>query len=121
MGLDAVEIVLRTEEVFSIAISDNEAGSVQTVRDFYILICDKLGLVFLLSPKTSAVLPKITQKDKQFWFMSKHTPLPPPPEVLPWTPQTVWDTLVAIFVDQIGLAPEDITPEAHLNQDLKID
>jgi acyl carrier protein len=121
MGLDAVEIVLRTEEVFNIAVSDSEAGSIQTVRDFYIVICDKLGLIALTSPVTSAALPKITQKDRQFWFVYKHTPLPPPPEVLPWTPQTVWDTVVAIFVDQMSLAPEDITPDARINRDLKID
>ena len=121
MGLDAVEIVLRTEGVFTIAISDSEAASVQTIRDFYIVICDKLNLIAVPSPVTSAVLPKITQKDRKFWFVYKHTPLAPPLEVLPWTSQTVWDTVVAIFVDQMSLAPEDITPDARMDRDLKID
>lgn len=44
MGLDAVEIVLRTEGVFTVAISDEEAGEVRTVGDFYVVICQKLGL-----------------------------------------------------------------------------
>ena len=35
MGLDAVEIVLRTEELFVITIGDDEAGEVRTVGDFY--------------------------------------------------------------------------------------
>ena len=47
--------------------------------------------------------------------------LPPPPEILPWTPQTVWDTVVAIFVDQMGLAPKEILLDARITQDLKID
>lgn len=121
MGLDPVEIVLRTEEVFTISISDSQAGSVQTIRDFYILICDKLGLIALPSPVTSAALLKITQKDRQFGFVYKHTALPPSPEALPWTPQTVWDTVVAIFVDQMSLAPGDITPGARMNRDFQID
>ena len=57
MGLDAVEIVLRTEEVFTIAISDDETGSVRTVGDFYTVICEKLGLAPLQAPVTSADLP----------------------------------------------------------------
>jgi len=38
MGLDAVEIVLRTEELFVITIEDDEAAAVRTVGDFYNLI-----------------------------------------------------------------------------------
>ena len=121
MGLDAVEIVLRTEEIFTIAISDEEAGEVRTVGDFYVVICQKLGLLSLRSPITPAVLPKIIQKDRQFWFVYKHTPLPPPPEVLPWTAQTVWNALVAIFVDQMSLKPEEIVLDANIAKDLKID
>ncbi len=121
MGLDAVEIVLRTEEVFTIEINDEEAAGVRTVGDFYTVICQKLGLTPLRFPLTSSVLPKITQKDQQFWFFYKHTPLPRPPEVLPWAPQTVWDTLVAIFVDRMSLAPEEILFDARIAQDLRID
>ena len=42
MGLDAVEIVLRTEEFFGVAIADDEAGAVRTVGDLYRLMCSKL-------------------------------------------------------------------------------
>ncbi len=52
MGLDAVEIILRTEELFAIAIGDDEAGAVRTVGDFYNLICAKVGVTPISSPVT---------------------------------------------------------------------
>jgi acyl carrier protein len=121
MGLDAVEIVLRTEELFAIHIEDDEAGAVRTVREFYHLICSKLNVTPLSSPVTSAELPIITHKEKKFLFLSTHTPLPAPPEVLPWSPQSVWDALVAVFVDQQGLDREEILPDARIAQDLGVD
>jgi hypothetical protein len=121
MGLDAVEIVLRTEELFVITIGDHEAGAVRTVGDFYKLICAKLNVIPLQSPVTSTQLPKITEKEKKFLFLQSHTPLPAPLEVLPWSPQSVWDCLVAVFVDQQGLAPEKILYHARTVQDLGID
>jgi hypothetical protein len=53
MGMDAVEIVLRTEELFAITIPDDEASAVRTVGDFYRLICSKLSLVPLPSPQSN--------------------------------------------------------------------
>jgi hypothetical protein len=121
MGLDAVEIVLRTEELFVITIEDDEAAAVRTVGDFYNLICRKMSVTPLQSPVTSAELPTITQKEKKFLFLSKHTPLPAPPEVLPWSPQSVWDALVAVFVDQQGLKREEILYGVRIAQDLGVD
>jgi hypothetical protein len=121
MGLDAVEIVLRSEELFVISIGDKEAAAVRTVGDFYNLICSKLNVTPLPSPITSAELPEITHKEKKFLFLSKHTPLPAPPEVLPWSPQSVWDALVAVFVDQQGLKREEILYRARIAQDLGVD
>jgi hypothetical protein len=121
LGLDAVEIVLRAEELFVITIEDDEAASVHTVGDFYNLICSKLNVTTLPSPITSPELPEITHKEKTFLFLSKHTPLPAPPEVLPRSPQSVWDALVAIFVDQQGLKREDILYHARIVQDLGVD
>jgi hypothetical protein len=114
MGLDAVEIVLRVEELFDINIKDGEAAEVRTVGDFDKLICVKLNLTALPSPITPAELPVITQKDKQFWFVHKHTPLPAPPEVLPWSSRSVWDCMVATFVDQMALKAEEITYYARI-------
>jgi hypothetical protein len=87
------------------------------VRNFYHLICSKLDVIPLDNPQTSLVLPTITEIEKSFLILRKHTPPPPPPEVLPWTPQTVWDTLVAIFVDQQGLKPKQILPDARIAED----
>ena len=120
MGMDAVEICLRTEEFFAITLTDDEASAVRTVGDFYRLICSKLSLDPLPSPVTSAKLPTITHKEKSFLFLSTRTPLPAPPEVLPWSPQSVWDTLFAILVDQLSLKPTEILYTATFTEDLGI-
>jgi acyl carrier protein len=44
MGLDAVEIILRTEDEFSIAVGDDEAAVVRTVGDLYNLVLSKLDI-----------------------------------------------------------------------------
>jgi acyl carrier protein len=121
MGLDAVEIILRTEDLFVVAISDDEAASVRTIGDFYKLICAKLNLTPIQTPLTSANLPTITDKQKSFLFLNRHTPLPAPPEVLPWSSQSVWDCLVAIIVDQQGIKREKIHYDSRLAEDLGID
>src|ERR1700743_3053531 len=121
MGLDAVEIVLRTEELFVITIEDDEAAGVRTVGDFYNLICRKMSLMPLEFPVTSAKLPTITHKKKKLLFFSTHTPLPAPPDALPWSPQSVWDVLVSVFVNQQGLKREEILYSARIAQDLGVD
>jgi hypothetical protein len=121
MGLDAVEICLRCEELFTITLADDEASAVRTVGDLYRLLCAKLDVTPLPSPITSAELPHITEKEKTFLFLQRHTPLPAPPELLPWSGQTVWDALVAIFVDQQGLKPKQILPHARILDDLGVD
>jgi hypothetical protein len=120
MGLDAVEIVLRTEEFYSITIADDEAERVRTVGDFYELICSKLNLIPLISPQTPTVLPKVSEVESSFLILRKHTRLPPPPEVLPWTPQSVWNTLVALLADQQGLKTVEILYTARFVEDLGV-
>ncbi|MGI4758961.1 MAG: acyl carrier protein [Janthinobacterium lividum] len=120
MGLDAVEIVLRAEELYPISITDEEAGSVHTVGDFYEVICAKLNVEALPVPATPAEPPVITKYEKSFWFMQTHTPLPAPPAVLPWSPQSIWDCLVAIFVDRMTMEPEEIRYAASIRRDLGI-
>jgi hypothetical protein len=63
----------------------------------------------------------ITHQEKTFLFLEKHLPLPAPPEVLPWSSQSVWDALVAVFVDQQQLKAEDIQYHALIAQDLGVD
>jgi hypothetical protein len=121
LGLDTVEIVLRAEELFVITIEDDKAAAVRTVGDFYNVICSKLNVTPLPSPITSAELPEISRKEKTFLFLSRYTPLPAPPEVLPWSPQSVWDVLVAIFVDQLQIKAEEVIPSARIAEDLRCD
>jgi hypothetical protein len=121
VGLDSVEIVLRAEQLFVIEVDDHEAAQVRTVGDFYRMICAKLDVSPLPSPVTSKKLPVITQREKTLLFLARHTPLPAPPEVLPWSPQSVWDCVVAVFADQMGLRPEKITYRARIAQDLGVD
>jgi hypothetical protein len=121
MGLDSVEIVIRAEQLFAIDIPDDEAASVSTVGDFYQLICSKLGISPLESPATPENLPVITHREKTFLFLERHTPLPVPSQVLPWSAQSVWDCLVAVFVDQMCLKPGKVTYHARIGQDLGVD
>lgn len=121
MGLDAVEIILRAEELFAIDIGDEEAAKVETVGQFYELICSKLRIHPLRSPVTSEELPVITHSEKIFLFLSRDTPLPAPAEALPWSPQSVWDCVVAVFVDQQGLSTNEVTYHARIVKDLGID
>ena len=121
MGLDAVEIILRTEGLFDIEISDEESARVETVGQFYELICSKLHVPPLLSPVTSEMLPVITQHEKAFLFMSHPKNLATPADLLPWSPQGVWDCMVTIFVDQQGLKAEEVTYSARIGKDLGVD
>jgi hypothetical protein len=121
MGLDAVELVLRTEEFFVISIEDDEVASVRTVGDFYDLVCAKLGIPPLQNPATSTNLPVVTEKEKVFLFLQKQKSRPAPPDVLPWSPQSVWDSLVAVIVDQLCLEPGEILHHARFVEDLRVD
>jgi hypothetical protein len=121
MGLDAVEIILRAEELFAVDIGDEEAAKVETVGQFYELICAKLHIPPLQSPVTSEELPVITHREMVFLFLSRHTPLPAPAEALPWSPQSVWDCVVAVFVDQQGLSSNDVTYHVRIANDLGVD
>ncbi len=121
MVLDEVEIILRVEELFAIDIGDGEAAKGETVGQFYELICSKLHIPPLSSPVTAEELPVITHREKLFQFLSRHTPLPAPSASLPWSPQSVWDCVVAVFVDQLALKAKDVTYHASIARDLGVD
>jgi hypothetical protein len=120
MGLDAVELILRAEELYSTTFTDDEAAQVRTVGDFYQLICSRLNLTPLTNPQNPPTLPKISEVESLGFLRRRYTHLPPPPEVLPWHPQSVWNTLVAIFVDQLCLKPDKILPDARILDDLGV-
>lgn len=54
MGLDLVEIVLRTEETFNVNLPDDECGRVITVGDVYRPVLSKLELPHLKSNEVEA-------------------------------------------------------------------
>jgi hypothetical protein len=76
MGLDGVEIILRAEEFFDIAINDDAARQVQTVGDFYILICGLLNVAPSKDPVTSLSLPIVTECKKSALFFRRAVHLP---------------------------------------------
>jgi hypothetical protein len=49
MGLDVVELVLRTEEVFDVDLPDDDCEKIRNVGDLYRSILDKLALPYISS------------------------------------------------------------------------
>ena len=121
MGLDAVEIILRVEEFYSTSISDEEAAQVRTIGDLYRLVCSKLSVTPLDAPQTSPELPRVTEFERSFVILRKPIPLPPPSNVLPWTPQSIWDCLVAIVADQLVVEANEVVYGARFVEDLGVD
>ena len=47
-----------------------------------------------------------------FYFLRNRC-RPAPADVLPWSPQSVWDSLVAVIVDQLGLELDEVSHHAR--------
>ncbi|HWA93582.1 MAG TPA: hypothetical protein VG844_03200 [Terracidiphilus sp.] len=109
MGLDTVEIVLRTEETFNIDLSDDECGRVITVGDLYRLVLDKLELPYM---SASEVAAGTQGRDRSHLRM---------PSLYSWSPPDVWRTLKGIIVDQLQVKEEDVKEEAAFLRDLGSD
>ncbi len=110
MGLDAVEIILRTEEVFAVDLPDSECAKVSTVGDLYRLLLQKLTLPYI-SPRTienpdDPVPAGSNRAQSQF------------PSIKPWTTPDVWITLKAIIQVQLQVHDDDIRDDARFVQDL---
>ena len=108
MGLDVVEIVMRTEEVFAITIPDEDAERANTVGKLYEIICARLSLPPSPTRPTGTAAPR-----------SLDPTLNPSP--IPWTHEEVWSTLVAIVLDQLQVDEGDIYYDARWNEDLRAD
>jgi len=54
MGLDIVEIVIRTEETFDVDLPDEECGKIVTVGDLYRLVLSKLELPYVEAAEIEA-------------------------------------------------------------------
>ncbi len=109
MGLDTVEIVMATEEVFAIDLPDDECGQIVTVGDLYRLVLAKLDI------------PSAAQKPAPEEVSGRNRLLDQFPSLEPWTAPDVWATLVAIIHDQLQVDPEEITERASFSDDLRCD
>ena len=107
MGLDTVEIVLRTEETFSLDLPDEECSKVVTVGDLYRLVLNKLELPYLSSTEAEA-----KGRDRSRLGM---------PSLHSWSASDVWMTLKGIVVDQLQVHEEDVKEEAAFLRDLGCD
>jgi acyl carrier protein len=110
LGLDAVEIILRTEEVFAVDLPDSECAQVSIVGDLYRLLLLKLGLPYrspggIENPDDPA-RAGYNRAQSQF------------PSIKPWTTPDVWITLKAIIQDQLQVHDDDIREDARFVQDL---
>src|SRR5579872_2594493 len=109
MGLDTVEIVLRTEETFNINLPDDECSRIVTVGDLYRLVLSKLELPYVQAKEIEV---GNAGRDRSHLKM---------PSLPLWTPPDVWLTLKGIILDQLQVKEKDIKEEAAFLRDLGCD
>jgi hypothetical protein len=107
VGLDTVELVMRCEEVFAVDLPDHKLSNIRTVGNLYVLICDELKLTPSENPKQDTGTNRLPRGTLNL-------------TAIHWTPEDVWATLVAIFVDQLPLEPAEVTYVARIGDDLRI-
>jgi acyl carrier protein len=107
MGLDIVEIVMRTEETFGITIPNDSAEQATTPGKLYEFVCYELLLLPIVErPAGTGIARSAT-------LLSL--------EMKAWTHEEVWATLVALIADQIQVDPEEIRYDASWINDLGVD
>jgi len=89
LGLETVELLWAVEEAFKIKISDADAERMRTVGDLNRFIAQQVAL------RASSPHHSVT------------------PE-----PSLTWELLVPMVVEQFGVRPEQVTPEAQWGRDL---
>jgi acyl carrier protein len=109
MGLENIEIVLRTEETFNINLPDDECSKVVTVGDLYRLVLSKLELPYVQAKEVEA---ETHGRDRSHLRM---------PSLSSWSPPDVWLPLKGIIVDQLQVKEEDVKEEAAFMHDLGCD
>jgi acyl carrier protein len=106
MGLDTVEIILRTEETFAVDLPDSECARVVTVGDLYRLILDRLNL------------PYQPVNDIEDGNIGSNRSGANVHSLASWTSADVWVTLKAIIQDQLQVDPDDIRESVTFIHDL---
>ena len=109
MGIDTVEIVLRTEETFNINLPDDECEKIITVGDLYRLVLSKLELPYVHATEIEAGTHGRDRSRLKLSSLSS------------WSPPDVWRTLKGIVVDQLQIEDEDVKEDAAFLRDLGCD
>jgi acyl carrier protein len=109
MGMDTVEIVIRTEETFNVDLPDDECGRIVTVGDLYRLILNKLELPYVQANEIEAGTAGRNRSNLRSGgaFL--------------WSTPDVWRTLKVIIVDQLQIEEDDVQEEAAFMRDLGCD
>ncbi len=124
MGLDTVEIVLRTEEIFGITLPDDECEQIRTVGDLYRLVLSKLDLPYIPSEQIHGegkATSRLRLPIRKLFHKIIEFPITPDPAIKPWTTPEVWLTLKAIIQDQLQIDPTEIREPATFHNDLGCD
>jgi len=108
LGLDTVELVMRCEEEFGVDLPDADLEHVRTVGDLYRLICEQKGFVPLDNPGPATGFDRLPRGTLNL-------------ATVIWSPEDIWATLVAIFVDQLQVDVDEVTYVARIHDDLRCD
>jgi acyl carrier protein len=106
MGLDIVELVIRTEEVFNITIDNYDAEKIGTVGDLYELVCKLLHVSPTPDPDK---LTGIRHPPSRYGPLSQQTP------------EDIWIKLVVTIQDQLQVDVSEIRYNATFQNDLGAD
>jgi acyl carrier protein len=109
MGLDAVELLMRCEEVFEISLEDWRLEHVRTVGDLYGLICEQLQLA--PEPDRAVLIGKLHMQRGPLGLLAPELP----------KSEDVWIRLVDVMVDQLQVDRLDVLPDANIHDDLGCD
>ena len=109
MGLDFLELILRTEETFAVDLADEECERIRTIGDLYVLVLQKLELLYIPSTEIEA---KSMRRIASFSRSLK---------LCDWTTPDVWLTLKSVIHDQLGVKLSRITEAATFLDDLRCD
>lgn len=124
MGLDTVELVLRTEDVFGIDLPDEECAQIITVGDLYRAVLSKLNLTYIPVSEIEAnpyVASRMKIPVRRLFRKTIEFPIEPNPATTPWTAPEVWLTLKTIITDQLQIEPDEVRESAAFLSDLGCD
>jgi acyl carrier protein len=119
LGLDIVELVMEVEDAFGIDIPDEKASCVETAGQLYGLTLESIHAASLINKnrfcrKCNYNLhglrnPRCPECGASFVQYDDADP------------DVVWEILVGVICEQLGVKPERVKPELHFFKDLNLD